>query len=62
MIEDIPKDLQIEMFHTMKRYCENIIKQIESDEMGWDNPKWGLEVELPDNKYHLVLELKEVEK
>lgn len=62
MIEDIPKKIQIEMFHAMKRYCENIIKKIEADEMSWDNPKWGLEVELPDNKYQLVLTLKEVEK
>ena len=62
MIEDIPKDIQIEMFQAMKRYCENIIKQIEVDEMSWDTPKWGFEVELPDNKYQLVLELKWVKK
>ncbi len=62
MIEDIPKKIQIEMFRSMKRCCENIINEIKSDEMSWDNPKWGFEVELPDNKYHLVLTLKEVEK
>lgn len=52
----------IEMFYYMRNQCELIIKQIEEDTISFDNPKWGLEAELPDTKYQLVLTLKEVKK
>ena len=62
MIEDIPKDVQVQMFHTMKRKCELIIEQIKKDELNLDGSEWkiGLEINVKDNKYHLVLTLKEV--
>lgn len=62
MIEDIPKDVQIQMFYTMKRKCELIIEQIKKDELNLDGSEWkiGMEINVKDNKYHLVLELKEV--
>ena len=52
----------IEMFYYMRNQCESVIKQIEEDKISFNNPKWGLEAELPDKKYQLVLTLTEVEK
>jgi len=62
MIEDIPKDVQIQMFHTMKRKCELIIEKLEKDEMSLNGSEWktGMEVNVGDRKYHFVLELTEV--
>lgn len=62
MIEDIPKDVQIQMFYVMKRKCELIIEHIKKGELNLEGPEWkiGMEINVKDNKYHLVLTLKEV--
>ena len=46
------------MENNFDRIMENEVDEI----INFSNPKWGLEVELPEGKYQLVLELKEVEK
>ena len=63
MIEDIPKNVQIQMFYSMSDKCNRIIKQIKADEMSFEGSEWktGMEINVEGKKYHFVLELTEVE-
>lgn len=59
---NIPRDILREMFRVMENNFDRIMENEVDEIINFSNPKWGLEVELPEGKYQLVLELKEVEK